>query len=660
MHARPILPFRTCPSLRATLLPLFFTCTVLRPAPVQAQAGVGRADSLTTRDKALINTAAEQLVHSYANILNLFSRYDASSASDVEEVRLMVAAVTQGDDRLFTDSTAIIEDNINPAIRPGATIPDLAAPVYLNDFFTQFHGNTRDPVAMNLADYGEPHATPDGTVVTSLLYDVTWLGTHDTPGETYAPHQRVVVFRAMRKGVKDWDVRIATDSWSDPARPFKSYRQELEAERARSQSRTEAILKEYEDAAKQVAAEAARSLEERTKDYEAAIDKGDALLNDDPEGAMLLYQQAAKLAPVGRLDHIIQSRKAQRALEAKNTNDRERALDTLSARLVRQVERGGFSSVVVSDFTEVGGAPSGLGAHLASEVAGRMARMASHFTVSRGTAPARGGAAIGGGLLRTGGGKVSLTATIQDKRGNVKGQEKQEFPMPEGFANNGAVPVGGPDANTVKAPGIWSLGVSVGLLMTRTSGRNDLTDRFTKNGIGPRVGIEVERMGAKGNHRFATGMRWASFKCSTAGDEAVKRIEVNYLQVPLLYRLFTDRTAIGRFGLQAGVLADVMTGALAESYTPQEYIDVSFLNAHASAGLCYETNGPGRMRISANVAYEPMVLGGVGRYVNAADLNADGTPKEDPLLPSGGPKLGAISFAVGVMFRNDTRTRSPF
>jgi hypothetical protein len=55
-----------------------------------------------------------------------------------------------------------------------------------------------------------------------------------------------------------------------------------------------------------------------------------------------------------------------------------------------------------------------------------------------------------------------------------------------------------------------------------------------------------------------------------------------------------------------------------------------------------------------------MILAGIGRYLNASDLNLNGTPKEDPLLPSGGPKLSAISFAVGVMFRPDPVARKRF
>lgn len=658
---RPTLPRRRTGFLGArSVLLLSIGWYLLFAAPALAQTGANDPGVLTTRDKALINTAAERLIGSYTDILNMFSRYDASSSSDVEDVKLLVAAITQGEDRIFTDTTAIIESDLDPSIQPGKAVPNLTAPVYLLDFFTVFHGDVQNPITMRLADYGEPHTTPDGLVVTSLLYNVSWQGSNKNTGTSYTPHQRVILFTAARQGPKDWVVHIATDSWYDPANPFKSYRKELEAERARSKDRIEAVLKEYEDEARQAASEAARSLEERTASYDAAIAKGDVLLNDDPEGAMILYDKARDLAPVGRLDHLLQSRKAQRALDAKNTSERERALDTLSARLVRLVVHGGFRSVTILDMTETNGVKSALGSHLSNELAGRMARMASHFTVSRGLAAGRGGAAIGGNLMRVGGNRIGLTATLQDKRGNVRGQEKEDLPMPEGFDQGGAEPNNDDLTSRNKAPGLWSVGVSVGLNLTRISGRNVLSDRFTENGIGPRAGIDVERMGATGIHRFATGVRWASFNVSTTGDDVSKQLKVDYVQVPLLYRIFTGRTAIGRFGLQAGVLADFTVGALSESYTSKEYIDVSFLNAHASGGLCYETNGPGRTRITANVSYDPMILAGIGRYLNASDLNLNGTPKEDPLLPSGGPKLSAISFAVGVMFRPDPVARKRF
>ncbi|HRT54743.1 MAG TPA: hypothetical protein P5291_11710, partial [Flavobacteriales bacterium] len=127
---RPTLPRRRTGFLGArSVLLLSIGWYLLFAAPALAQTGANDPGVLTTRDKALINTAAERLIGSYTDILNMFSRYDASSSSDVEDVKLLVAAITQGEDRIFTDTTAIIESDLDPSIQPGKTVPNLTAPV---------------------------------------------------------------------------------------------------------------------------------------------------------------------------------------------------------------------------------------------------------------------------------------------------------------------------------------------------------------------------------------------------------------------------------------------------------------------------------------------------------------------------------------------------
>ena len=113
---------------------------------------------------------------------------------------------------------------------------------------------------------------------------------------------------------------------------------------------------------------------------------------------------------------------------------------------------------------------------------------------------------------------------------------------------------------------------------------------------------------------------------------------MNYLQLPLLYRLFTNRTAAGRFGLQLGAIGGYYFFGRTESYTPNLYVEVSPFNLHGSAGLCYEKAVGKVLRIVANASYDPMLFG-----LGDAD--------KEPLTPStDGPRFSAFSFAVGATF----------
>jgi|GEM_PF-1587433 len=639
-----------------------------------------QGDSLTIRDKVLINIAAELQAGSYANILNTFSRYDAASAGDMADVQQYIAALTAGDDRIFMDSTALIEDNINPAMKAGMDVPDLAAPVYLNDFFTFFHRDAHGekeegsaPITMERADYGEPHAVQGNTVVTSLLYNVHWHGTHRTTGARYTPHQRLIVFQAEHKG-SDWTAHIVSDSWYSPAiTPFRSFEKELLAEQARSKGQKTTLLQEYRAAEAQALEEARHIREQRTTAYGNYIALGDQKLNDDPEGAVFWYGKAGELAPAGRWDHVIGQSRARRALDDRARIQQDQKLKDMALDLARQLDARKYRSVALPGFTEEDGRPSALGKSLAEKLAIHLSQAAASFDladqsmVDRNLEQRRGmgaidekdqiavGKTIGaqavitGKLVRIGEDRVELATRILDIRkqsvaGGSPGQvlpllpQERGAPMAQEPAPAGTQP-GPTTAKPTMTRGHTAIGITGGVNLARLMGTDSLTERFTQGGTGFRIGLELERMSPKGNSRFATGLRLARYASSTGDDGLLARkITVNYLQLPLLYRLFTNRTAAGRFGLQLGAIGGYYFFGRTESYTPNLYVEVSPFNLHGSAGLCYEKAVGKVLRIVANASYDPMLFG-----LGDAD--------KEPLTPStDGPRFSAFSFAVGATF----------
>ena len=184
--------------------------------------------------------------------------------------------------------------------------------------------------------------------------------------------------------------------------------------------------------------------------------------------------------------------------------------------------------------------------------------------------------------------------------------------------------------------GHWSILLTAGVNLTRITDTDALTEAFTVGNPGFRLGAELEHISLKGNSRFTTGVRLSQLKCSTAEEEQVRAIDVVYLQVPVLYKLFTGETAIGRFGVQVGGLLDYMIHSTTQSISA-DTIEVSNFNFHASPGLCYEVKGPGASHIVANASYDLMIPGMSGK-------------KDFPDTNDGSIRLHGLSFAVGVRF----------
>ena len=656
--------------LDSMLMPL--VACLLGQVPTNAQV-----NQLTIEDKVKINIAAESQVYSYVSILNAISRNDAGSASAVEDLKQYVMAITTGDERIFTDSTALIEDNINTTFTADKPVSNLTVPVYFTDFLNQFQRDTTErpgqhtePITMVRADYGEPHTTADGLVVTSLLYNVNWHGTQRISHAPYAPQQRVILFKAERKDAHDWAVRIAVDGWYAPgSEPFQSFEKELEAEQARSKDQKNTRLQAYRAAAAAALEQARFAREQRTAVYQDHINRGDQQLGTDPENALFWYGKAGEAAPAGRWDHVSGQNRARRALEDRARTLQDQALKVMAQSLARQLDAKKYRSVAVLEFTEQDGRPSATGKSLAEKLVIHLSQASIGFNVADQSLvdraleqrrvvgsidekdqiavgkAANAQAVITGKLIRMGADQVDLTTKIQDiKQRSVAGGGNGMMPILPQDGGSTSVqeskPIDTePVADRTIKRGHTTLGATAGANLTRLSSTDSLTERFTHGGTGFRVGLEMERMGPKGNARFATGVRLSRYDASTGDEGLARTIQVNYLQLPLLFRLFTNHTSAGRFGLQIGVLGGYYFFGRTESYTLGRYIEVSPFNLHGSAGPCYELAlGQGRTRIVAQATYDPMLFG-LGNAENNT-LTA----------PANAPRFSAISVAAGATF----------
>ena len=603
-------------------------------APLAARGTALPPDSLNDLQKRTINRLAEVRLGNYMYLLKGLASFTGSDEAAVEAEEFIEGALG-GAEPIFISKDAFIESNLDP--EPGNNASERARTVenYLKEFRLMFRPEGDDPLEYQILKRAEPKVT-DGRVHTSIQYEMRFNGNYEPkPGKPYNMGIRVAEFIAMEKGGGNWTVTIASDRSfvPDPAKPFIQYSvdRDLEAvERGMLAATPRLIqLRKEDDAAKKKALD----VDARKKaDYDRAIEEGDKALNDgDPEVALEMFGRAQEIDPIS-IRHVGRKTKAGRELRKKKQEEIDRALDQISTDLARQIKDNRIGSVAVPDFTREDGTITAMGKYLSEQVANRLATNGG-FKVLLGDKAAKAKTEIRGRMQRTGeaNDRVNLTATIVNVQlEERKGYAQKEFPVPQAFqANDAALPQ--PPARP--EVGHWTFGVTAGLNLTRIADNDSLTGAFTVNDKGFRAGAEAEWITAKGNSRFVTGLRLSQLKCSTADAESPRSIDVVYLQLPLLFRLFSNETSIGRVGAQLGGLLDYTVHATTKSDAPDTFIEVSNLNFHASPGLCYEVNGPGGSRIVANVAYDLMLPGLLGQD-----------------LPKEGPRLHALSFAAGVMF----------
>ncbi len=628
---------------------------VLLPLFTLSSASAAPPDTLSIQDKAQIIALAEYQLETFIGVLMSITDYSVESESDAQDLEGILDGITKGDDRVFYSEGSIIQDNIDPELKPGMPGIDRKVDVYMTDFFTNFRKESDVPISMELLERGEP-SQEGGLVIARLLYSVKFTGKHKSKTTPYISQRRIARFIAERKNSRDWKVYLAADDYQDVVQGFVGFKLDQQLKAAESSGNFTSTMRAYQAAVKAAADKAVQEREDRRKKYTDEITRGDELLAaGDEELAIIMYDQAEKTDPLSTA-HIIQKKKAQRQLLAKAKAAQSRALDSLAADLARQLESRGIKSVVVKEFKEESGFQSALGKNLTQQLNDRLAKSAHEFKVLPLEREAKAQALITGNMIRSGENNevVTLATRIQDvKRMVLVGSSQHEFPVVRDAAPTAASDPKPPDTSgpvtfdqgQKPPPGTapaktkrWGIGATAGLNYLSLSATDVNTEDFSSTEMGVRAGIEVERsLSESGKSRFATGARFSVYRCTTGeADSTARKFQSSYAQLPLLLRFFTGESGIGRVGFQIGVLAGVRIGnwTFAESKNPNEYVGASYMTGHASPGICYESPAIGKMRIVANASYDLMLAGFGGQNES----------------PTTEPGQNATSFAIGVMF----------
>lgn len=612
-------------------------------------------DSLSIRDKAQINQMAAFQLQEYGNILNSISNLRTDSEGDAQDLAGLVEGISTGESRIFYNAESIIQDNVDPDVKPGVPGSDRKVSDYTYDFFMYFSAQSSQPVTVNLLERAEPAIGSDGLVTTKLLYEITFSGHHKEKTTPYSTQRRLMRFIAERRGTNDWDVYIAADDFFDMAKGFVAYQLEQQLKAAELSGRLTNNMRAYQDAEKRAAEEAERARQKKKQDYLEAMNQGDALMdNGEPEYAIAYYDRAGEIDP-SSIDHIIRKKRARRAYVAKASSERRRALDSLTADLARQLDNREIKTVVVDDFTDPDGTRTSLGRDLAGEVKNYLTVRARRYKVLERKKADKAQAMIMGYFTRSDDGSdlVVLTTKIMNvKRAVQEGFAEREFRLPaepvaaDSSSANKPEPQPGPDDKSLPPPmgkdkrKPWAVGISAGLNFVSFSNNTDpSTENFTAASQGLRAGVDAELiLNDNGRSRLASGVRFSVYRCTSTGEDKDRKFQATYAQVPILYRLYTGEMGLGRVGLQVGALAGMRMGnwTFAEGLFNDIYVGTSYISAQASPGICYESPAIGPLRITANASYDIWIDGFGGQ--------------NDPTFTTIEPKLNAISFALGVMF----------
>ena len=257
------------------------------------EAAASVPDSLSIKDKAQINKLAELTFGDYEGVLLSIAGSSAESESEASEVQELLKNVSEGEDRIFINANAIIQDNVDPDLKPGAVGLDRKVADYGNDLFLYFRGEGSDPVEMEVQGLAEPAIGQDN-VYTKILYLATLKGHHKTKSVPYVPHRRVMTLVAVPKGAKDWSVFIASDDYYDEGKGFVPYQLEKDIKEASTSGAalTPEMLA-YQESANRAEEAAAEEREERKKRFDGAMAQGSSsLAAGDFDDAEDWYKQA--------------------------------------------------------------------------------------------------------------------------------------------------------------------------------------------------------------------------------------------------------------------------------------------------------------------------------------------------------------------------------
>ncbi|MBK9274923.1 MAG: tetratricopeptide repeat protein [Flavobacteriales bacterium] len=301
---------------------------------LMAHGGAAHAapgDTLSLKDKGLINAHAESLFKRYIALLDNVAGMDAADDESAMLVQQLIAnACEPGRDRMFLGPQVRIEDNVDPANDARTAGRDRPLAEYMNDLLLYFQST--DPlgtaVEARLLKKREPAITD--RAFTQVLYELRFLGRHSSSARSYERHLRVLELVAERRPEGGWDVAIATDNFFAPGSAFAEALMEQDIDSLARAGRGELgelsrALAEYRGSFDQALRRDEEERAQRRKAYADAVSTGRSFLErGDHESAMTLFEQARTLDPLA-VEPLVLINEVKRAMERKRLKDEAEA-----------------------------------------------------------------------------------------------------------------------------------------------------------------------------------------------------------------------------------------------------------------------------------------------------------------------------------------------
>lgn len=263
-------------------------------------------DSLTARDAGQISYRAELLVNEFRDLLNII----ANAQTDIKETKdLIFNSYNNSKNRIFYDSSVLIEDDLNPTVRSSESSKDLPVSSYLNTL-DLFYSKADTP-SIDVSLIGISNVKKGDYLYIKVYFASRFKGKNSLADAGYEENKRVAEVKIDRVGGK-WNgtimrigflnnTDIAADTLNDVVL-IKNAGEEGEAAAGESPEATagsggssksiEEVLKERERQ-KQVDA-----FNQEKKAYDILVEKGDVLMQSgDFALASKAFSDAQELRP---------------------------------------------------------------------------------------------------------------------------------------------------------------------------------------------------------------------------------------------------------------------------------------------------------------------------------------------------------------------------
>lgn len=311
--------------MRTLLLTLFALANFLAFQRSQAQ------DSISIKDAGDIRFKAERIVKEFNDLLNVLSNNDIESK---EKYELIVNSYSGSANRIFKDSSVLVEDDTNPAFKSAGQSKDESVGNYLKDF-DLFYQKSDEP-SVELKNVKSSKVKKTDNVYVKVYFNSSFKN-KSSNDVSYSVTNRVVEVRVVKEKSK-WEVYIGRIGFFNPIDTVGDVANDLPLIPLSSPRNMAATKDSVAAFAEQKSFEDQLTEERRKKEADeesvkrerirSLLDKGDkALQQNDFTGALKYYSDAKEIDPYDL--SVLASISKARNLEQTNTLSSKQMYDKL-------------------------------------------------------------------------------------------------------------------------------------------------------------------------------------------------------------------------------------------------------------------------------------------------------------------------------------------